>query len=165
MCSLISFPIYAETFVEPLTVEYELPGELINVNLLTEKEILYVESISAINDSAAVTGTAISKQYTYMGTFKLTSYCACAKCNYPYHGQPTAYGTDYVEGRTIAVDPKFIPLGSYVEINIPGEGWRRYRAEDSGGAIKQKRIDVFVNGHSNCNQSRYNGNCEVRLVK
>lgn len=45
--------------------------------------------------------------------------------------------------RTIAVDPKIIPLGSRVKI-----GDKIYIAEDTGGAIKGKRIDLFVGSHS-----------------
>lgn len=43
-------------------------------------------------------------------------------------------------GRTIAVDPTIIPLGSQVLIdgNI-------YIAEDTGGAIQGKIIDLFYN--------------------
>lgn len=45
-------------------------------------------------------------------------------------------------GRTIAVDPRVIPLGSKVRMN-----GREYVAEDAGGAIKSKRIDLFVENH------------------
>ena len=44
--------------------------------------------------------------------------------------------------RTIAVDKNVIPLGSKVKINGV-----EYVAEDTGGAIKQKRIDIFVSSH------------------
>jgi len=40
----------------------------------------------------------------------------------------------------IAVDPKVIPLGT--EVYIDGLGW--YRAEDTGGLIKGKRIDIYM---------------------
>lgn len=46
-------------------------------------------------------------------------------------------------GRTIAVDPKLIRLGSKVLIS-----GKEYIAEDTGGAIKGKRIDLFVGSHS-----------------
>ena len=46
-------------------------------------------------------------------------------------------------GRTIAVDPRVIPLGSKVRMN-----GKEYIAEDTGGAIKDKRIDLFVGSHS-----------------
>ena len=46
-------------------------------------------------------------------------------------------------GRTIAVDQRLIKLGSKVRMND-----REYIAEDTGGAIKGKRIDLFVDSHS-----------------
>lgn len=46
-------------------------------------------------------------------------------------------------GRTIAVDPKLIRLGNKVRMN-----GKEYIAEDTGGAIKGKRIDLFVGSHS-----------------
>lgn len=51
----------------------------------------------------------------------------------------TATGTCPEEGRTVAVDPRVIPYGS--RIYIPGYGWRI--AEDTGGAIKGSRIDLY----------------------
>ncbi|SYX87007.1 3D domain-containing protein [Paenibacillus alvei] len=54
-------------------------------------------------------------------------------------GAKTASGAMVSEGRTIAVDPKVIPLGWWVYIE--GIGFRR--AEDTGGAVKGKIIDVY----------------------
>ncbi|PZE19191.1 3D domain-containing protein [Paenibacillus xerothermodurans] len=53
----------------------------------------------------------------------------------------TSTGTKVTEGRTIAVDPKVIPLGWWVYIE--GLGFRR--AEDTGGAVKGNKIDVYFN--------------------
>lgn len=53
----------------------------------------------------------------------------------------TFSGTKALEGRTIAVDPSIIPLGSTVYI----EGIGIRRAEDTGSAIKGARVDVFMN--------------------
>ena len=41
--------------------------------------------------------------------------------------------------RIVAVDPNNIPLGSTVEI----KGFGLFYAEDIGGAIRRKRIDIF----------------------
>lgn len=57
----------------------------------------------------------------------------------PGIGTKTASGTRVTEGRTIAVDPKVIPIGWWVYIE--GLGFRR--AEDTGGAIKGNKIDVY----------------------
>jgi len=51
----------------------------------------------------------------------------------------TASGTKVTEGRTIAVDPKVIPMGWWVYI----EGIGLRRAEDTGSAIKGNKIDVY----------------------
>lgn len=42
--------------------------------------------------------------------------------------------------KVIAVDPAVIPLGSKVHV----EGFGYARAEDTGGAIKGNRIDIFI---------------------
>lgn len=81
-----------------------------------------------------------------LGEFKLTAYCACEKCcgkapSDPYYGI-TAYGYQVTAGRTIAVDPKVIPIGSEVVIN-----GHTYIAEDVGGAIKENRVDIYFNTH------------------
>jgi 3D (Asp-Asp-Asp) domain-containing protein len=79
----------------------------------------------------------------YLGKFTLTAYCNCKKCCGKWAGGPTASGKMPKQGRTIAVDPKVIPLGSKVIIN--GE---TYIAEDTGSAIKNKKIDVYFDSHS-----------------
>jgi len=53
----------------------------------------------------------------------------------------TRSGSKAEEGRTVAVDPSIIPLGSTVLI----EGIGVRKAEDTGSAIKGARIDVFMN--------------------
>lgn len=81
-----------------------------------------------------------------LGRFKLTAYCPGKCCNGQWAGQ-TSTGAALVEGRTIAVDPKVIPYGSRVVIN-----GHTYVAEDCGGGIKGKRIDVFFSTHSAANK-------------
>ena len=88
--------------------------------------------------------------YQHLGEFHLTYYCPCELCcekplTSPDYGF-TATGTNATEGRTIAVDPTVIPYGSKVYI----EGLGIFIAEDCGGAIKQNRIDVFKQYHSEC---------------
>lgn len=80
-----------------------------------------------------------------LGQFKLTFYCPCVRCNGRSDGL-TRIGTTAVEGRTIAVDPNVIPLGSRVYI----DGYGVFIAEDTGGAIKSKKIDVFLDSHNRC---------------
>lgn len=85
----------------------------------------------------------------YIGEFICTAYCGCRKCNGKWYGYPTASGTDYVEGRTLAVDPDVIPLGT--ELYIEGYGW--YVAEDTGDTgnpetgIYGYKIDMYYDDH------------------
>ena len=85
---------------------------------------------------------AIKSNATSLGNYKLTFYCPCVVCNGTSSGK-TASGTIAAEGRTIAVDSSVIPLGSRVYI----EGYGVFIAEDTGGAIKNNKIDVFVSSH------------------
>ena len=75
-----------------------------------------------------------------MGTFRVTRYCRCSICNGEWTGGSTALGTSLTDGRTIAVDPSVIPLGTHVYI----EGIGERVAEDTGGAINGNDIDLFV---------------------
>ncbi|AZN38893.1 3D domain-containing protein [Paenibacillus albus] len=56
----------------------------------------------------------------------------------------TASGSRVQEGRTVAVDPKVIPIGWWVYIE--GIGFRR--AEDTGSAVKGNKIDVYFDSES-----------------
>ncbi|ULO07534.1 DUF348 domain-containing protein [Paenibacillus sp. 19GGS1-52] len=62
----------------------------------------------------------------------------------PGIGTLTASGTRVTEGRTIAVDPDVIPIGWWVYIE--GLGFRR--AEDTGGAIKGNKLDIYYDSLS-----------------
>ena len=76
-----------------------------------------------------------------LGEFTITHYCACSRCCGKSDGV-TATGTQATAGRTIAVDPKVIPLGT--EVIIDGQS---YIAEDTGRAIKGNKIDIFCESH------------------
>jgi len=93
-----------------------------------------------------------------LGVFRLTGYCDCVKCQEEWSGQ-TALGEAPEAGRTIAVDPDVIPLGTHVLIN-----GHEYIAEDVGGAIKGNRIDVFVGSHEECLSQEVNQYTEVFLL-
>jgi 3D (Asp-Asp-Asp) domain-containing protein len=54
----------------------------------------------------------------------------------------TASGARAEAGKTIAVDPDVIPLGSTVIIND-----QEYVAQDTGGAIQGNRIDIYCGSH------------------
>ena len=73
---------------------------------------------------------------------RTTGYCNCRSCAGKWAGCMTASGTRPRAKHTIAVDKRLIRLGKKVKI-----GNIIYRAEDTGGAIKGKRIDVYYSSH------------------
>ena len=78
-----------------------------------------------------------------LGKFVITAYCTCRiRCGVYSGGNRTASGTVPTTNRTIAVDTSVIPFGTRVVIN-----GQVYVAEDRGGAIKGKRIDMFFYTH------------------
>lgn len=79
------------------------------------------------------------------GIFTAYAYCACEKCcgKWAQYGL-TASGTVPQQGRTVAVDPDVIPLGS--ELWIDGKG--PFVAEDTGSGINGSTIDVFHQSHA-----------------
>lgn len=61
----------------------------------------------------------------------------------------TSLGIKPTPYRTIAVDPKVIPYGSVVYIP---EYKALFKAEDTGSAIKGKRIDIFLPNEDECKE-------------
>ena len=91
-------------------------------------------------------------EYTEVLQVEATAYCACYKCcgKYPsnkYYGI-TKTGTRAKVG-TIAVDPKVIPMGTemYIEGLYGAKNYGMGKAEDIGGAIKGKIIDLYFDTH------------------
>lgn len=82
------------------------------------------------------------KGYVKLGEYTLTAYCGCSYCSGGW-GSKTATGTKCKAGRTAAVDPKVIPYGSKIIINK-----HEYTAEDCGGGVKGKHIDIYFDSHS-----------------
>ena len=73
--------------------------------------------------------------------FKVTAYCACAKCCGKQTGI-TASGTRATAGRTVAASSQF-SFGTKLLIN-----GNVYTVEDRGGAITGNKIDIYMNTHA-----------------
>lgn len=73
------------------------------------------------------------------GEFTICHYCSCDECCSKHDGI-TASGVPAVMGRTVAVDPDVIPLGSEVLLNGVV-----YVAEDIG--VHGNMIDVYIDSH------------------
>ena len=108
--------------------------------------------VNEIEEGVLETSDGKIIEYTDVIQLEATAYCACYECCGKHPGNKwygiTATGTRAKVG-TIAVDPKIIPLGTEVYIEGLG-GAKNYgfaTAEDTGGAIKGKIIDLYFNTH------------------
>ena len=90
-----------------------------------------------------------------MGMFEITAFCPCKLCtgiwsrchpdniDNPDFVQRTASGTIPAAGRTAAINLSLFHFGQ--EIYIAGIGWRV--AEDTGSAVFENVIDIFMDCH------------------
>lgn len=83
------------------------------------------------------------REWHEVGKCRITHYCPCSRCCGQWANGITATGTTAKEGRTIAVDPKIIPLGSEVMIHD-----LVYIAEDTG--VSGNAVDIYLNDHQHC---------------
>lgn len=121
--------------------------EQVSDKLSTENGILDAESVentaktdSKINQS--VNAEIKQANWESLGDFEITAYCPCSKCCGFWADGVTACGAIAEEGKTIAADTDILPFGTKVKIN-----GKIYTVQDTGGAIKGKRIDIFFENH------------------
>ena len=93
----------------------------------------------------------LKNKVKFIGEFKLTGYCSCAKCCGKATGI-TASGARATEGITIAADTSKLPMGTRVYIEGVGERI----VQDRGSAVKGNKLDIYVNQHSNAYNAMYN---------
>lgn len=79
-------------------------------------------------------------------TYEYTKALAMRASAYTHTGSNTASGTKPKAGFTVAVDPSVIPLGSTLYV----DGYGYCKAQDTGGAIKGNKIDLFFDSESEC---------------
>ena len=112
-----------------------------------------------IGDGVIITGSGDVLTYTRRDTFKATAYCRT-----DVGGERTSTGTRTRVG-AIAVDPKVIPYGTRMFI-VTKDGSYIYgvaTAEDCGGAIKGKRLDLFYETNAECRRFGVR-NCDVYFL-
>lgn len=126
-------------------------GDTISVSGSTEEVLTAIADESSDTDSNAIETDASNRVTTIQETsaptsnvertmtVEATAYTAyCNGCS-----GTTANGTNLRANpnlKVIAVDPRVIPLGTKVWV----EGYGEAVAADTGGAIKGKKIDVFI---------------------
>ena len=112
-----------------------------------EEKKLVEENIVFDDEEEYILEEEKEKQLQSIGWFIITAYCPCEKCCGKWADGITATGTTATEGRTIAVDPAVINLGSVVYFEGVDGLVSGYIAEDTGGAIKGNKIDLFFDSH------------------
>lgn len=80
---------------------------------------------------------------TYLGKFRITHYCSCSRCCGKWSNGVTASGRRAKAGRTVAVNRRLIKFGTKLKIGKKSG----YVAEDTGGGLRSKNIDIFCSSH------------------
>ena len=107
-----------------------------------DKIVQIQEKVTVSSRGSALPRTSYNKKSgSKVKIYKVTAYCACAKCCGKSTGR-TASGKMATAGRTVAA-PSTFKFGTKLSIN-----GKTYVVEDRGGAIKGNRIDIFVESHS-----------------
>ena len=132
-------------------VEY-VTTSTVGIGYGIEDELTELNNDVIIDDSALCNLNDVGIRYKfvdgilmkYHGKYRLTHYCSCSGCCGPYANGITASGRYAQAGVSVAVDISRIPLGKHMYI----DGYGKRRADDTGGGIKQNKLDVYVNSHS-----------------
>lgn len=145
---------YYKTNNKLQTVQNELKISQENYQFEAEKAIGLSE---ALGKTRATILDLKSEEYEfiYLGDFKTTYYCDERRSHICGGNGVTASGKPTQVGKTIAVDPTVIPLGTTVYI----EGVGFMEAQDTGGAVIGNHIDILVEDHYTAEQlgTQYNG--------
>lgn len=152
---LIVFMVYAR-YLDATDIRHELEVEQARLEqrldqLLAENSRLRSENaqlLDALNEQAALLEAydaelSAARAWDTIENVRVTYYCPCRKCCGQNAQGITATGTVATEGRTVAVDPSVIPLGSEVEMF-----GHVYIAEDTG--VTGYTVDIFLDSHDEC---------------
>lgn len=88
---------------------------------------------------------------TCLGSFSVSHYCPCVQCCGKSDGV-TASGRQAVPYYSVAVDPSVIPLGTVVWLDYGDGVLHEARADDTGGAVQGRKIDLCVGDHQTAQQ-------------
>ena len=98
-----------------------------------------------------VVGHASPLRYGDPVPVSLTAYCL----------RGTTRRDHYVREGIVASDPKLFPLGRYLEIYVGKEYYGRFLIDDTGGAIKGNKLDIWT---PTCREARLFGRVKGTAV-
>lgn len=136
LCSMLIFIIFQIFFL--LDLKKNVNNSFDEMNNVVKEAIIQAEPDYLDSDLP----------HKKLGKFNLSWYSPKELGKTHAHELRTSKGKIPKDGRTIAVDPKVIPYGSIIYIQDYGY----FTAEDTGGAIKGNRIDIYTDSHSNALQ-------------
>ncbi len=113
--------------------------------LETGQFVINTETLKAVVPEITALGTKGTQVVSSRGTFKPRKMMTLQATAYTHTGNTTFTGV-YPRIGTIAVDPTEIPLGSKMWVDGYGFGI----AQDTGGMIKGKIIDLFMETEKEC---------------
>ncbi|MCT4619477.1 MAG: G5 domain-containing protein [Marinisporobacter sp.] len=128
----------------------EVSKELLEENILEQAEDAIVEKGTAMYVATARGKLRVKKTIKMTATAYDATFESCGKNpGHPEYGI-TRSGTKVRPG-VVAVDPRVIPLGTklYVKALDGSKDYGFASAEDTGGAIKGKRIDLYFESPKN----------------
>lgn len=109
----------------------------------TASEFSEIENL--IEEAASAAGSKMA----LIGSFSATAYCLKGR---------TASGASVRRG-IVAADPRILPLGTRINLNAgPYSG--SYLVADTGGAIKGRKLDIWV---ANCSEARRFGRRNITV--
>lgn len=110
-----------------------------------KKEVVKYQEKREVKVSSSVSRSSSATDWqTFTATYYDNDFQSTGKTpDHPAYGI-TASGRPTKEGVSIAVDPTVIPLGTWVEIKYPDGRIEQRRADDTGGAIKGHKIDIYI---------------------
>lgn len=153
---LVSVTRYGENGTRTQTVE-TIVCDGVEVSSRIVSDVVTKEPVAEILDVGTKENAVIAPDgtvYTYskMITCTATAYDASYESNGPW-GPYSATGKRLDSGM-VAVDPRVIPLGTKLYIEAPDGSWvYGYSvAEDTGGAIKGNKVDLFFHSPTKMRQ-------------
>ena len=137
-----------EVVVEPTIEEPKAEADVTLTPIVTEQKTVKYRDLAESNPP---------EEYVKKIEVTATAYCLCKKCcgktpDNPNYGC-THSGLKIVPGsgmKVIAVDPKIIPLNSKVYVEGLNGAWDYGHAvaADTGSAIKELKIDLYMDTHT-----------------
>ena len=138
-----------------------LPENTVAENIVVEEPVEEPVEQAVINEENkfSLDENGVPTNYVKYIDCTATAYCLCQKCTGKTPGSPgygrTASGHVIIPGnneKIIAVDSRMIPLGTNVYVQglngVASYGFAL--AADKGGAIKNNRIDLYMDSHADC---------------